>query len=230
MLTHHKEGLLSLNLGLILDNSVDLWVGVQSANNLGSQTSQLRILHLAEDDNWSLFNSKTVCLCQSFKINNKHVYRQSQVQKPIGSVVKWAEYSLTIGTGCWIQVIAWSSLAQPVCEWAFSLLAIWCLRLPSFEFCIQQRKTTCLLSIRKSLACARAAKLITTNMYVSDCLCNSLLRHTTENTWKLFMTSSLWVQPMGWTMALNKVAIILQMFHALTSSWQCISWPVVDKC
>ena len=34
-----------------------------------------------------------------------------------------------------------------------------------FESCIQQRKTTCLLSIRKSLAGARASKLPTTNMH-----------------------------------------------------------------
>ena len=34
-----------------------------------------------------------------------------------------------------------------------------------FESCLQQRKTTCLLSIRISLACARASKLTTTKMY-----------------------------------------------------------------
>ena len=34
--------------------------------------------------------------------NNKHVYRQSQVWKPIGSGVKWAECPLIIGTGCWV--------------------------------------------------------------------------------------------------------------------------------
>ena len=60
-----------------------------------------------------------------------------------------------------VQVFAWSSIAQLVCKWAFSLLVIWCLRLPSFESCIQQRRTTFLLSIRKSLACARASKLTT---------------------------------------------------------------------
>ena len=38
---------------------------------------------------------------------------------------------------------------------------------PWFESCIQLRKTTCLLSIRKSLACARASKLTTTNMYTA---------------------------------------------------------------
>ena len=36
-----------------------------------------------------------------------------------------------------------------------------------FESCIQQRKTTCLLSIRISFACARASKLTTTNMYIA---------------------------------------------------------------
>ena len=41
-----------------------------------------------------------------------------------------------------------------------------CLRLPSFESCIQQSNTTCLLSNRKSLACARASK-ITTGLSIS---------------------------------------------------------------
>ena len=85
--------------------------------------------------------------------NNKHVYHQSQVRNPISSEVKWVECSRIIGTGCWVHVFAWSLIAQSVCEWAFSLLAIWCLRLHSVESCIQQRKTACLLSIRKSLAC-----------------------------------------------------------------------------
>ena len=38
---------------------------------------------------------------------------------------------------------------------------------PWFKSCIQQRKTTCLLSILKSLACARASKLTTTNMHIA---------------------------------------------------------------
>ena len=62
--------------------------------------------------------------------------------------------------------LAWSSIAQSVCQQAFSLLKIGFQRPPGFESCILQRKTTCLLSIRKSLACARASKLTTTNMYV----------------------------------------------------------------
>ena len=62
--------------------------------------------------------------------------------------------------------LAWSTIAQSVCQQAFSLLTIGFQRPPGFESCILQRKTTCLLSIRKSLTCARASKLTTTNMYV----------------------------------------------------------------
>ena len=65
-------------------------------------------------------------------------------------------------SSCW----AWSSTAQSVCQWAFSLLEILFQKPSGFESCIQQRTTTCLLSIRKLLACARASKLTTTNIYV----------------------------------------------------------------
>ena len=88
----------------------------------------VRILHSAEED-VSPFDSNIACLCQSIEINNnKHVYRQSQVRKPTGSEVKWAECLLIIGTGCRVQVLAWSSIAQSVCQQAFSLLANRCLR------------------------------------------------------------------------------------------------------
>ena len=63
------------------------------------------------------------------------------------------EFYLTLA-GCWVQIFAWTSIAQSVWEWAFSLLEIWCLRLPSFESCIQQRKTNCLLSIRNHFPCS----------------------------------------------------------------------------
>ena len=46
------------------------------------------------------------CLCQSIEINNKYVYRQSQVRKSTDSGVKWAECSLIIGTGCRVQVFS----------------------------------------------------------------------------------------------------------------------------
>ena len=91
---------------------------------------RVQILHSAEEDNLSPFDLNIACLCQSIEINNnKYVYRQSQVRKPTGSGVGWAECSLIIGTGCRVLVfLAWSSIAQSVCQRAFSLLAIWCLR------------------------------------------------------------------------------------------------------
>ena len=82
----------------------------------------------AEEDNLSPFDLNIACLCQSIEINNnKHVYRQSQVRKPTGNEVEWAA-CLLIGTGCRVQVLAWSSTAQSVCQQAFSLLANRCLR------------------------------------------------------------------------------------------------------
>ena len=106
----------------------------------------------------------TVILCQSIKINNdKHVYRQSQVRKPFGSEVKWAECSFI--TSCCDQV-ACLILDSPVGMWVgIQSAAIWCPRPPSFESCVHQRKTTCHPSIKKSLACDRASKL-TTDMYI----------------------------------------------------------------
>ena len=89
---------------------------------------RVQILHSAEEDNLSPFDLNIACLCQSIEINNnKYVYRQSQVRKSTDSGAKWAECSLIIGTGCRVQVFAWSSIAQSVCQGAFSLLAIWCL-------------------------------------------------------------------------------------------------------
>ena len=39
------------------------------------EASQLRILHLAEEDNLSPYDSKIACLCQSIEINNnKHIH------------------------------------------------------------------------------------------------------------------------------------------------------------
>ena len=96
------------------------------------------ILPSAEEDNLSPLDSNIACLCQSIEINNKHVYRQSQVRKPTGSEVEWAECLLIIGTGCRVQVLAWSSIAQSVCQQAFSLLVNrylrpWVRILPSAE-------------------------------------------------------------------------------------------------
>ena len=75
------------------------------------------------------------------------------------------------------ECFAWSSIAQSVCQQAFSLLKIGFQRPSGFESCIQQRKTSCLLSIKKSLACARASKLTTTNMYVCMYVCMHVCMH-----------------------------------------------------
>ena len=63
------------------------------------------------------------------------------------------------------QITSGSIVCSTVCQ-TFSLLDIR-LQRPWFESCIGQRKTTCLLSIWKSLACTRASKLTTTNMYIA---------------------------------------------------------------
>ena len=151
---------------------VGLSAGIQSAGDSVPKTL-VQILHSAEEDTLSPFELKITCLCQSMKINNnKHVYCQSQVRKPNGSGVEWAECLLIIGTGCRVQVFAWSLIAQSVCQRAFSLLEIRFQR-PWFKSCIQQRKTPCLLSFWKSLACARALKLTTTNIYIARARCES---------------------------------------------------------
>ena len=107
MFTHHRDGLLSSSFCLILDSSAILWVGIPSAGDLVYQTSHLRILYSAEESNLSPFDSKISCLCQSIKINNNtHISHQIQVRKPIDYEVKWAERSLIVGTGCWVQVLA----------------------------------------------------------------------------------------------------------------------------
>ena len=82
--------------------------------------------------------------------------------------------TMIIGTGCRVQVLAWSSIAQSVCQRAFSLLEIRFQR-PWFKSSIQERKTTCLLSVWKSIACTRASKLTTTNMYIARARCESQL-------------------------------------------------------
>ena len=58
---------------LILDSSVGLSAGIQSAGDWVSKTLWVRILHSAEEDNLSPFDSKIACLCQSIQINNKYV-------------------------------------------------------------------------------------------------------------------------------------------------------------
>ena len=56
------------------------------------------------------FQLNTCIARGSLSYDNKHIYRQSQVRKPTGSGVEWAKYPLIMGTGYWVQVLAWSSI------------------------------------------------------------------------------------------------------------------------
>ena len=141
MLADHRDGLSSSGfirviLEFVSRHSVCWRLGFRDP--LGSNPAFSRGIQLFP------FDSKIACLCQSIEVNNnKYVYRQSQVRMPNGSGVRWAECLLIIERGCRVQVLlAWSSIAQSVCQQAFSLLEIGFQRPSGFESCIQQRKTT----------------------------------------------------------------------------------------
>ena len=88
---------------MILDSSVGFSAGIQCAGDLASETIGSNLAFSGEG-NPSPFNKKIACLSQSIEIiNNKYVYRQSQVRKPTGSEVKWAECSVIIGKSYRIQ-------------------------------------------------------------------------------------------------------------------------------
>ena len=55
---------------LIIDSSVGLSTGIQSAGDLISETLWVRIIHSAEENNLSPFDSNIACLCQSIESNN----------------------------------------------------------------------------------------------------------------------------------------------------------------
>ena len=75
MLAGHRDGLSVQVFRLILDISVGFSAGVQFAGDLVSERPLVRILHSAEEDNLSPFDSNIACLCQSIEINNnKHLY------------------------------------------------------------------------------------------------------------------------------------------------------------
>ena len=73
-LTNHCGNIMYLTLSLMI--SVGLSAGIQSAGDWVSETLWVRILHSAEEDNLSPFDSKIDCLCQSIEINNNnnHVF------------------------------------------------------------------------------------------------------------------------------------------------------------
>ena len=77
----------------------------------------------------------------------------------------------SISTVYMFKFLAWSPIVQSVCQRAFSMLVIRFQRRSGFESCIQQRKTSRLLSIQKSLASARASKLTITKIYITRTRC-----------------------------------------------------------
>ena len=129
------------------------------------------IPHSAKEDNLSLFHSQIACLCLNIKMNNKHVYQQSQVPQ----WVEWAECSPSIGMGYWVEVF--SLILDMLRRFVSGHSVCWrlCSRDPEFEFYLKQRETTCLLSIKKPLACATALISTTTNMYIARARCGSQL-------------------------------------------------------
>ena len=141
----------------------------------------VRILPSAEEDNLSPFDSNIACLCQSIEIKiNKYVYRQSQVRMPNGCGVEWAECSLIIGTGCRVPVFAWSSIAQSVCQWVFSLLAIWCLR-PWWVRILPSAEEDNLFPFDSNIACLCQSIEINNNKYIcNNCLLQVPLYLTTR--------------------------------------------------
>ena len=95
----------------------------------------------------SLIAQWAFSLCLSIEINNKHVNRQSQVRKPTGSGVEWAECSLIIGTCSWVPVF--SLILESSVDFSEGIQSAG----DSVPETLGRRKRTCFLSIRKSLAC-----------------------------------------------------------------------------
>ena len=88
------------------------------AFRLVSQNCKVPILHSTEEDNLVLFVSKWhFSVSEHYQNQTTNMYIASQGWTNSGSEVKWAECSLIIGTGCWAQVFAWSSIAQSVQVW-----------------------------------------------------------------------------------------------------------------
>ena len=63
MLADHRDGFFFFSL--ILDSSVSLSAGIQSAEDSVQKTLWVRMLHSAEEDNLSPFDAKIASLCQS---------------------------------------------------------------------------------------------------------------------------------------------------------------------
>ena len=84
MLADHRDGLLNSSFSLILDSSVGLSAGIQSAADSVPETL-VRILDSAEEDNLSPFDSKIPCLCQSIK-DTKVFFKSTDTHKLLNKI------------------------------------------------------------------------------------------------------------------------------------------------
>ena len=66
--------------------------------------------------------------------------------------------------------LAWSSIAQSVCQWAFSLLAIWCLR-PWWVRILLSAEEDNLSPFDSNIACLCQSIEINNNKHVCMCVC-----------------------------------------------------------
>ena len=76
---------------MILDSSVGLSAGIQSAVDWVPETLWVRILHSAEEDNMSPFDSKIASLCKSIEINN-NIYIYIYTVEPLYNTVHYRRY------------------------------------------------------------------------------------------------------------------------------------------
>ena len=155
-------------------------MSVERSVTKGQSSRLVRILHSAEEDNLSPFDSNIVCLCQNIEINNNtHVcmyvwcmyacmHNFSSIKRTCWTAGSWRsclslEVVSSIPAGStilyrfpcgFICVSLCQSIKIKPTNMYVCMLEIRFQR-PWFKSCIQQRKTTCLLSW-KSLACARA--------------------------------------------------------------------------
>ena len=116
---------------LILDSSVGLSAGIQSAEDWVSETLWVRILHSAEEDNVSPFDSKIACLCQSIEINNNKYAIYCVLCNILERFMDWlispsATYMRRWTGSSFVQVMACRLLgAKPLPEPMLDLMSIW---------------------------------------------------------------------------------------------------------
>ena len=113
------------------------------------------ILYLHNDNEFRIYMYMYVCVCVCIYVC---VYTYMS-----GSEVEWAECLLIIGTGCRV-FLAWSSIAQSVCQQAFSLLANRCLR-PLVPI-LHSAEEDCLSPFDSNIACLCQSIEINNNKHV----------------------------------------------------------------